>query len=412
MRTYIIIDLKSFYASVECIERNLDPLKTDLVVADISRNKGAICLAITPSMKEKGIKNRCRIYEIPKNVKPIIAKPRMKKYIEYSAKIYGVYLDYVSKDDIHVYSIDEAFLDVTDYLKMYKMNEVCLAKTIIEDIKRRTGITATAGVGTNMYLAKIALDILSKHNKSNIGYLNEKLYEEKLLDHTPLTDFWQIGVGIQNRLFKHHIKTMRDIRNINPNILYKEFGINASYLIDHAYGIEPTTIKEIKAYKPKETSISNGQILFRNYNHKEARIIVIEMLDNLVLELVKKKLYTDNVSINISLSNNDFMHFSVNVNSSNSFNKIKDSVLKEYDYRIEASNIRRISISFNNLNSKKYEQLDLFSEESNSNDEDLEETINTIKSKFGKNALLRCISLEECATMRQRNTFIGGHNAK
>ena len=411
MKTYIIIDLKTFYASVECVERNLDPFKTDLVVADIKRNKGAICLAISPKMKARGIKNRCRIYDIPKNVKPIIAKPRMKKYIEYSAKIYGIYLDYVSKEDIHVYSIDEAFLDVTNYLKMYKMDGISLAKKIMNDIKEKTGITATAGVGTNMYLAKIALDILSKHDKSNIGYLDEELYKEKLLDHTPLTDFWQIGKGIQNRLYKHHIMTMRDILKTTPSILYKEFGVNALYLIDHANGIEPMTIKEIKSYKPVSTSISSSQILFRNYNEQEARVIIIEMLDMLTLELVKKNLYTDNISVHISLSDYDYIHFSVNVNSSNNFKKIKNLVLNEYDYVIKSDIIRRIGISFNGLNDKKYEQLDLFSSYEE-NDSRLENTINNIKDKFGKNSLLRCISLDKNATMKIRNNYIGGHNAK
>ena len=412
MRTYLVIDLKSFYASVECVERKLDPFKVDLVVADIKRNKGAICLAISPSMKEKGIKNRCRIYEIPKNVKPIIAKPRMKKYIEYSALIYGIYLDYVAKEDIHVYSIDEAFLDVTSYLKMYNMDVITLAKTIISDIKKRTGITATCGIGTNMYLAKIALDILAKHNKDYIGYLDEKLYKELLWDHTPLTDFWQIGRGIQNRLYKHHIKTMREIANCNPKILYKEFGIEAEYLIDHANGIEPMTIKEIKAYKPKSTSISNSQILFRNYNEKEARVIITEMIDNLVLELIKRNLYVNNVSIYISLSNSDHITFSVNVNSSNSYNTILNKVLNEYDYLVESNIIRKIGISFNDLNNKKYEQLDLFNNIDNSNDLSLEKTMYNIKSKYGKNSILRCISLDENATMMIRNNYIGGHNAK
>ena len=411
MRTYLVIDLKSFYASVECVERKLDPFKVDLVVADIKRNKGAICLAISPKMKMRGIKNRCRIYEIPKNVKPIIAKPRMKKYIEYSALIYGIYLDYVSKEDIHVYSIDEAFLDVTSYLKMYNMDVITLAKTIISKIKKRTGITATCGIGTNMYLAKIALDILAKHNKDYIGYLDEKLYKELLWDHTPLTDFWQIGRGIQNRLYKHHIKTMREIANCNPKILYKEFGIEAEYLIDHSNGIEPMTIKEIKAYKPKSTSISNSQILFRNYNEKEARIIITEMIDNLVLELVKRNLYVNNVSIYISLSNSDHITFSVNVNSSNSYNTILNKVLNEYDYLVESNIIRKIGISFNDLNNKKYEQLDLFNNIDN-NDYTLEKTMYNIKSKYGKNSILRCISLDENATMMIRNNYIGGHNAK
>ena len=411
MRTYFVIDLKSFYASVECVERKLDPFKVDLVVADITRNKGAICLAISPKMKERGIKNRCRIYEIPKNVKPIIAKPRMKKYIEYSSKIYGIYLDYVSKEDIHVYSIDEAFLDVTSYLKMYNLNEKDLAKKIIADIKKRTGITATCGIGTNMYLAKIALDILAKHDKDNIGYLDEKLYKQLLWDHTPLTDFWQIGRGIQNRLYKHHIKTMKEVSNCNPKILYKEFGIEAEYLIDHSNGIEPMTIKEIKKYKPKSTSISNSQILFRNYNEKEARVIITEMIDNLVLELIKRNLYVNNVSVYISMSNNDHITFSVNVNSSNSYNAILNKVLNEYDYVVESKIIRKIGISFNELSNKKYEQLDLFSNIDN-NDYTLEKTMYNIKSKYGKNSILRCISLDENATMRIRNNYIGGHNAR
>lgn len=411
MRTYLVIDLKTFYASVECVERNLDPFKTDLVVADIKRNKGAICLAISPKMKERGIKNRCRIYEIPKDVKPIIAKPRMKKYIEYSARIYGIYLDYFSKEDIHVYSVDEAFIDITSYLKMYNKTPIELAKIVINDIKKRTGITATCGIGTNMYLAKIALDIISKHTKTNIGYLDEELYKEKLWNHQPLIDFWHIGKGIQNRLYKHHIKTMKDITNINPKILYKEFGVNASILIDHAYGKEDTTIKDIKNYKPLNTSISNGQVLFRNYNYKEARVVLIEMIDNITLELVKRKLYTNNVSIFLLLSDDNHINFSVNVNSTNSYEKILEKVLYEYDYRVDVDNIRRINISYNNLDSNKFEQLDIF----NASKEDetvLEETMNNIKNKYGKNSLLRCISLDKNATMKIRNNYIGGHNAK
>ena len=415
MRKYICIDLKTFYASVECVERGLDPFKTDLVVADIKRNKGAICLAISPKMKERGIKNRCRIYDIPKNVKPIIAKPRMKKYIEYSSKVYSIYLNYVSKEDIHVYSIDEAFLDVTSYLKIYKKNEVCLAKDIIDDIYKRLGICATAGVGTNMFLAKIALDIISKHNDSHIGYLNEKLYKEKLWNHTPLTDFWQIGKGIENRLHKLHIKTMEDITKVNPSVLYKEFGVNASILIDHAYGIEPCTIKDIKSYKPKNTSISTGQILFKDYTYKDALIPLIEMIDNLVLELIKKNLYTNNVSIYLGFSKEEKggIHFSVSLDSTNSYKKILELVLLEYEYRIlEDVKIRRINVSFNNLCSKKYEQLNLFDNTDNKKEIVLEKTINDVKSKFGKNSIMRCISLDKNATGFIRNNLIGGHNAK
>lgn len=415
MSTYICIDLKTFFASVECVERGLDPFKTDLIVADIARSKGAICLAISPKMKERGIKNRCRVYEIPRDVKPIVAKPRMKKYIEYAAKIYGIYLDYFSKEDIFVYSIDEVFIDATTYLKAYKKNEVCLAKDIIEEIYRRTGICATAGIGTNMYLAKIALDIISKHNKSHIGYLNEKLYKEKLWEYKPISDFWQVGKGIESRLYKHHLKTMKDIANCNPNILYKEFGINAEILIDHSLGKESCTLKEIKEYKPKSSSISHSQILFRNYNYKEARVVLIEMVDALVLELVSKDLYTSNISVFIGFSREESggIKFSFNCDQTNSYKKILKYILDEYDYRIlEDCKIRRIGISFNSLDNKKFEQLNLF-EKMDSNEETiLEKTINNIKNKFGKNSILRCISLDSNGTMRQRNKYIGGHNAE
>ena len=415
MGTYICVDLKTFFASVECVERGLDPFKTDLVVADIGRSKGAICLAISPKMKERGIKNRCRIYDIPRGIKYIVAKPRMKKYIEYSARIYGIYLDFFSKEDIYVYSIDEVFIDVSKYLKMYKKNEVCLAKDVIEEIYKRTGICATAGVGTNMFLAKIALDILSKHNKSHIAYLDEKLYKEKLWNHRPLTDFWQIGKGIENRLYKHHLKTMEDVAKCNPNILYKEFGINAEILIDHAWGREPTTIRDVKNYRVKSKSISNSQILFRDYNYKEARVVLIEMIDSLVLELVSKKLYTSNISIYIGFTREESggIHFSFTTDLTNSYSKILSLVLKEYDYRImEEFKIRRIGISFNNLDIKKYEQLNLFEKEDNIDEIKIEDTINDIKNKFGKNSILRCISLDKNATQRVRNIYIGGHNAE
>ena len=415
MSTYICVDLKTFFASVECVERGLDPFKTDLVVADIARSKGAICLAISPKMKERGIKNRCRIYDIPRNVKYIVAKPRMKKYIEYSARIYGIYLDFFSKDDIYVYSIDEVFIDVTNYLKMYNKNEVMLAKDIIDEVYKRTGICATAGIGTNMYLAKIALDILSKHNESHIAYLNEDLYKEKLWNHRPLTDFWQIGKGIENRLYKHHLKTMEDITKCSPNILYKEFGINAEILIDHAWGLEPTTIKEVKNYKVKSKSISNSQILFRDYNYKEAKVVLTEMIDSLVLELVNKGLYTSNISVFIGFTREESggVHFSKTTDLTNSYKKILNLVLKEYDYRImEEYKIRRIGICFSDLDKKRVEQLNLFEEPDNENETKIEKTINNIKNKFGKNAILRCISLDKNGTQKTRNIYIGGHNAE
>ena len=259
-RIIICIDLKTFFASVECVERNLDPFTTNLVVADPNRGNGTICLAVSPKLKMLGVKNRCRIFEIPSNIDYIIAKPRMSKYIEYSANIYAIYLKYVSKDDIHVYSIDEVFIDVTEYLNIYKMNALQLAKKIIKDIYDTYGITATAGIGTNLYLAKIALDIMSKHTVSNIGWLDEERYKKELWHHKPLTDFWQIGKGIEKRLNKLRIYDMYDLAHYNNTKLYNEFGINAELLIDHSVGRETCTIADIKAYKPKNQSISTNQV--------------------------------------------------------------------------------------------------------------------------------------------------------
>lgn len=416
-RVYLCIDLKTFYASVECVERHLDPFKTDLVVADISRNKGAICLAISPKMKARGIKNRCRIFEIPKYVKPIIAKPRMRKYIEYSAKIYAIYLKYIAKEDIHPYSIDEMFLDVTSYLSMYKKTPFELANIIIEDILKTTGITAVCGIGTNLYLAKIALDLLAKHNKNNIAFLDEGLYREKLWDHEPLSDFWQISYGIENRLKKLHLKNMKDIAKTNEQKLYKEFGINARFLIDHAWGRESCTIKDIKEYKPKSKSISNSQILFKDYDYKNARIVLIEMIDALVLELVERNLYTNCLGFYIGYSKDIISPLKVSFKlkeATCSYKEILNYILEEYDYRVnEKIPIRKIGITFSNIDKIKYKQIDLFS----NNQEDvleqkLEETVIDIKHKFGKNAILRGISFEEEATQLVRNKMIGGHNAE
>ena len=250
-RSYLCIDLKSFFASVECVERGLDPMKVNLVVADPSRGNGAICLAITPAMKKLGISNRCRIYEIPDDVEYITALPRMKKYIEYAAKIYKIYLRYVSKDDIHPYSIDEMFLDVTSYLKMYNTTAEKLAKALVRRIYQELGLTATVGVGTNLFLSKVALDICAKKSIDNIGFLDEELFKKKLWTHRPLIDFWQIGGGTERRLNKLGLYTLKDVSNADEEILYKEFGINAEILIDHAKGIEPVLISDIKSYKNK-----------------------------------------------------------------------------------------------------------------------------------------------------------------
>ena len=416
-KVYLCIDLKTFFASVECVERKLDPFKVDLIVCDPSRTKGAICLAISPKMKSRGIKNRCRIYDIPKFVKPIIAKPRMKKYIEYSSLIYGIYLKYIDKKDIHVYSIDEAFLDVTNYLNLYKKTPKELANMIMDDIFKTTGITSAAGIGTNLYLAKIALDITAKHSNDNIGYLDEEKYIKELSNHLPLSDFWQIGNKTESRLNKLHIRTMEDIRKADENILYKEFGINAKLLIDHSYGIEPCTINDIKRYKTKSNSISNNQILYRDYDYIDAKKVLIEMIDNIVLELVNKDLYTNGIAFYIGYSKHEIPSLKVSKKldkETNSYKKILDIVLKEYDYRVSTIyKIRRIGVCLYNIGKRKYEQLDIFNTSNLEYKENkIEQTINDIKKKYGKNSILRCISLEEGATQIDRNKLIGGHNAE
>ena len=416
-RTYLCIDLKSFYASVECVERGLDPFKYNLVVADPSRGNGAICLAVSPALKNKGVKNRCRIFEIPKNIRYITAIPRMKLYIKYSADIYEIYLRYVAKDDIHIYSIDECFLDVTKYLNMYHMTSFELAKTIIKDVYNTTGITATAGIGTNLYLTKVALDITAKHVKDNIGYLDEEKYKKELWHHTPLTDFWQIGRGIDKRLNKLGLRDMYDISMCDEFILYKEFGINAKYLIDHSKGIEPCTIKDIKSYKPKSNSISNTQILFEDYSYKNARTVLIEMIDVLTLQLVSKKKLTSNICFYVGYSKDIIRGLSISKKleqPTNSYKIIVDIVLKEYDKKVNKDyKIRRLGIFYGGLQDKKYKQLDIFNmSESEDKDEKLENTINSIKNRFGKNSILRAISLKEEATAIKRNKLIGGHNAE
>ena len=416
-RVYLCIDLKTFYASVECVERKLDPFKVDLVVADKEKGTGTICLAISPHMKKRGIKNRCRVFEIPKNVHPIFAKPRMKKYIEYSANIYKIYLKYLSKDDIHVYSIDEAFLDVTSYLNLYKISEIEIAKMIMNDILKTTGITATCGIGTNMYLAKIALDIISKHVNNNIGYLNEKLFKDKLWYHTPLSDFWGIGVKTEARLNKLHLLNMHDIAYANKQKLYKEFGIDAELLIDHSFGKETCTIKDIKNYKSKSNSISNSQILFKDYNYIQARIVLSEMTDSLINTLVEKKCYTDSVGFSIGYSNYVIPSLKASCKIShktNSYSTILDEVLKEYDYRINKNYmIRRVSVYFSNIDNKRIKQLDIFNTvEIEEKDETLEIALKNIKSKYGNNSILRAISYEDDATAIIRNKLIGGHNAE
>ena len=414
-KVYLVIDLKTFYASVECVERNLDPFSTNLVVADPSRGKGGICLAITPAMKMLGIKNRCRLYEIPPNVEYMVALPRMQKYIDYSAKIYAIYLKYISKDDIYPYSIDECFLDVTNYLKAYKMNGLALAKIIIKDIFDTYGITATCGIGTNMYLAKVALDIMSKHNVTNIGWLNEERYKKELWHHKPLTDFWQIGNGIEKRLNRMRLFDMYDIAHCDESRLYKAFGVNAEFLIDHSKGIETCTIEDIKKYKPKSNSISSSQVLFQDYEYSKARLVLKEMVEILSQRLISEKKLTGGIKLYIGYSKDMLKAISASKRLSyftNQYSKLVFEFLDVFDKHVDKNvPIRRIGISFDRLEDDDNEQLDLFqSIEEKNKEKQIEKTIIEIKSKLGKNAIIKGMNLEEGATTLIRNQLIGGHN--
>ena len=412
---YLCIDLKTFYDSVECVERGLDPFNTNLVVADPTRGKGTICLAISPKMKMLGVKNRCRIFEIPPTIKYIIATPRMKKYIEYSANIYAIYLKYFAKEDIHVYSIDEAFMDVTKYLKLYKLNPIELAKKIIKDIFKTYGITATAGIGTNMYLAKIALDITAKHNPNNIGYLDEEKYKKELWYHKPLSDFWQIGKGIERRLNKMRIFNMYDIAHTEQKRLYKEFGVNAEYLIDHSWGKESCTIADIKAYKPKTNSITNSQILFEDYSFVKARLVLKEMVELGSLRLIESNLVTGTISLYIGYSKNIIKATGGTrklSNYTNTYSELLKAFLEIYDKTTDKSvAIRRIGVNFANVIETENVQLSLFKDQEKIDEErKLELAMCSIKNKMGKNAIIRGMDLEEGATTMMRNKLIGGHN--
>lgn len=414
---YLCIDLKSFYASVECVERGLDPMTTNLVVADPDRSQNTICLAITPAMKKLGIKNRCRVREIPPKVKYITAPPRMQFYIDYAAEIYGIYLKYISKDDIHVYSIDEAFLDVTNYLSLYNLTAKELGQKIMQDVLDKTGIRATCGIGTNLYLTKIALDITAKHSPDFIGYLDENLFKEQLWDHKPLTDFWRIGVGTQARLEKYGIHTMRDIANANEDTLYRIFGIDAELLIDHAWGRETCTMADIKSYKSSAKSLSSGQVLMRDYNFEEGKLIVKEMIDLLSLDLVSQNLVTKSVSLNIGYSISNEMppaRGSVSLETAvNSDKVLRDELVKLYDRIVDRyTPIRRVNISCNNVSKEEYVQFSFFDDvEALEKERKIQLVVVELKKKYGKDAVLKGMNFSDAATTIERNHQIGGHKS-
>ena len=416
-RQYVCIDLKSFYASVECVERGLDPMTTNLVVADAERTEKTICLAVSPSMKARGIPGRCRVFEIPKDIRYIMATPRMQRYIDYSAKIYDIYLRYISKEDIHVYSIDEVFMDVTDYLSLYRMNARELAAKIMKDIRAATGIPAAAGVGTNLYLSKIALDIIAKRSKDFIGVLDEESYRSLLWRHRPLTDFWRIGEGTVRRLARVGITTMEQIALADERALHKMFGVDAELLIDHAWGRETVTMADIKAYHPKVHSISNGQVLPRDYDYEEGILIVKEMADVLCQELLEKRLVTDSITLHVSYtgcSGKKSAHGTIGLPAATDLSgRIMESAVVLYQRIVDGQTpIRRVSLTYNHVEPDMYCQYDIFSSPARVEKERrLQRAVLDIKHRFGKNAVLRGMDFEDGATTRERNHQIGGHRS-
>ncbi len=449
-KSYIAIDLKSFYASVECVEKGLDPLKAKLVVADESRTDKTICLAVSPALKELGIPGRARLYEVKQKVKDfIIAKPRMAYYMSYSARIYNIYLRYIAPEDIHVYSIDEVFIDATPYLKNYKKNAKELAEKLMKEVLDETGITATAGVGTNMYLAKVAMDIVAKHMKPNkdgarIAELDEMSYRRELWNHKPLTDFWRVGRGYAKRLEKAGIYTMGDVAlcsETNEDFLYKEFGVNAELLIDHAWGWEPCEIKDVKAYRPSTNSLTSGQVLKEPYSYKKALVVASEMAEEMALTLLKRKLLTNQVVLTVnydktSMENydgeimQDFYGRTVPKHAHGTYNlddytcsshEITEAVREIFEKNVNPElTIRRITINVNNVKweedlKKELRQASLFDSakkrEISEKEKRANEAMLMIKKRYGKNAILKGINFEEGATGRERNAQIGGHKA-
>lgn len=416
-RTYLCIDLKSFYASVECIDRGLDPMTTNLVVADPSRTEKTICLAVSPAMKKLGVPGRCRVFEIPKTIEYIMAPPRMRTYMERSADIYAVYLKYIAKEDIHVYSIDEIMADVTDYLGMYQMSAKELAVMIMQDVYETTGITATAGIGSNLYLAKVAMDIWAKHTPEHIGILDEESYREKLWDHRPLTDFWRVGKGISERLERAGIHTMRDIAQADEELLYHMFGVDAELLIDHAWGRETTLMQDIKNYHSQTNSLGSGQVLGCDADFEGGKLIVKEMCDLLSLELVEKGLVTDSITLHIGY-NNRFdkkpAHGTTRLTmTTSSARTLIGAAASLYERIVDRyTPIHRFTVTFNNVLDEAYQQYDLFADPvALEKEKKLQKAMLDIKGKFGKNAILKGMNLEKGATTMERNAQIGGHRS-
>ena len=435
-RQYLCIDLKSFYASVECVERGLDPMTTRLVVADPERSDKTICLAVSPAMKALGVRNRCRVFEIPPDIDYIMSTPRMALYVERSADIYGVYLTYLAPEDIHVYSIDEVFMDVTDYLSLYGCTARELGERIRADVLARTGIPASCGIGPNLYLAKIALDITAKHSPDFFGELDEESYKATLWNHRPLTDFWRIGEGIQRRLALMGIHTMGELAMAPEEPLYKEFGIDAEILIDHAWGIEPVRMEHIKAYRSESHSLSSGQVLMRDYNYSDALTVAKEMADGVALDLVRQGKLASSISIWVGYAMTAEMRAAAreeggmrawyrSIPSSggtkrfpsptNSREAIYRAVVELFETDVDRDTpIRRMTVNAGGVVDEGASgiQLDLFADgERLDSEHRRQEAVAAVKARFGNNAVLKGIDLLPEATGRERNRQIGGHKS-
>lgn len=416
-RTYCCIDLKSFYASVECADRGLDPYKTNLVVADPDRTEKTICLAVSPALKELGVPGRCRLFEVPKGISFITAKPRMSRYMEVSAQIVGLYLDFVSSEDLHVYSIDECFIDLTPYIHLYRKTAKELVIMLMDAVFQETGITATAGIGPNLFLAKVALDITAKHVNDNIGILDEKSFHELIWPHRPITDIWQIGRGIARRLESHGIYDLGGVTRANIDMLYREFGSNAEYLIDHAWGLEPCTIADIHAYEPKATSFGNGQVLPCDYSFEEGRMVLREMVDETVLELIDRRVVTDHVHLYVGYKKDSegTGHASASrklATYTNSFEKLLPFLDDLYCEIVDPTQpIRRVNLAFGELLPEDQVTADLFSDAQASRAERRrQEALLAIKHRFGKGSVMKGTSLKDKARGRERAHLVGGHH--
>lgn len=431
-RTYLCIDLKSFYASVECVDRGLDPFTTDLVVADPTRSKNTICLAITPAMKAKGVRNRCRVREIPAGLKYITAMPRMRRYMEVSAEIYRIYLDFVSPEDVHPYSIDEVFVDAGPYLRLYGIDARTLAKRMIGRVRERTGICATAGLGPNLFLAKVALDLTAKHAGDGIGELDDESFRREIWLHHPITDIWGIGRGIAARLASRGIYDLAGICATRPETLRRLFGKNAEHLIDHAWGLEPCTIADIRAYEPRGHSMTNGQVLMRDYGFEEARTILREMIYDSCMELVEKGLACDSVGLYVGYSGDmrrawgraeagrgtqaAFAHAGGQRKLGRvtaSEHVIARALMALFGETVDPqAKIRRVNLSLGGLVPERFVTRTLFDEACAGEREDaLARAMVSVRGRFGKNALLRGTSLKEESNARERNNQVGGHRA-